>query len=46
MEKDVDAALKQVNEQHGGKSVAEKEQYMKEMAKMKKLRHTGRDDRQ
>ncbi|ANY69453.1 reductase [Paenibacillus sp. BIHB 4019] len=36
MAKDVDAALKQVIRQHGGKSAAEAEQYAKEMAKEKR----------
>jgi Sulfite reductase, alpha subunit (flavoprotein) len=36
MAKDVDAALKQVIQQHGGKSAAEAEQYVKEMAQAKR----------
>ncbi len=36
MAKDVDAALKQVIQQHGGKNTAEAEQYVKEMAQSKR----------
>lgn len=36
MAKDVDAALKQIIQQYGGKSVAEAEQYVKEMSQSKR----------